>query len=254
MKDIQNQKDTRNIFINKVGVKDLKYPVVLEDRENGKQHTVANVNMFVELPRHYRGTHMSRFVEILNNYHRETIIDNLENLLLEMKRKLDAKVAYIEFEFPYFITKKAPVSKKISQMSYQCKFDGSYGDEFIMEMVVKVPVQTLCPCSKEISDFGAHNQRAYVTINAVYSEFIWLEELIEVAERSGSAELYSLLKREDEKYVTEKAYQNPKFVEDVVRNISSELKGNPRIISYKVEADSMESIHNHNAYAMVKSD
>ena len=254
MKDIQNQKDTRNIFINKVGVKDLKYPVVLEDRENGKQHTVANVSMFVELPRHYRGTHMSRFVEILNNYHRETIIDNLENLLLEMKRKLDAKVAYIEFEFPYFIKKKAPVSEKVSQMSYQCKFDGSYGDDFIMEMVVKVPVQTLCPCSKEISDFGAHNQRSYVTISAVYSEFIWLEELIEVAERAGSTELYSLLKREDEKYVTEKAYQNPQFVEDVVRNISNELKGNPRIISYKVEADSMESIHNHNAYAMVKSD
>ncbi len=253
MKDIQNQKDERNIPINKVGVKNLEYPIMLEDREKGKQNSVAKVSMFVELPHNYRGTHMSRFVEILNLFHRENIIDNLENLLLEMKEKLQAKVAYIELEFPYFIQKKAPVSSQSSLMSYQCSFRAKYSEEFVFEMSVKVPLHTLCPCSKEISEFGAHNQRAYVNASIIFDDFIWLEELIEIVEETGSSQLYSLLKREDEKYVTEKAYKNPKFVEDVVRDISEKLDKDMRIVSYKIEADSIESIHNHNAFAMVKS-
>ena len=251
-KDIQNQKDKREIKINKVGVKGLKYPIVLEDREFGNQNTTANINMYVELPHHYRGTHMSRFVEILNHYHEETIIDNLQNLLAEMKKKLNADVAYIEMEFHYFIKKKAPVSGLESLMSYQCRFDASFGKEFCFEMSATVPVLTLCPCSKEISKFGAHNQRTYVTAKISYKDFVWLEELIEIIEKSGSSELYSLLKREDEKYLTEKSYENPKFVEDVVREVAKKLKNDNRITSYTIEAESIESIHNHNAYAMVK--
>ncbi|MBC8312754.1 MAG: GTP cyclohydrolase I FolE2 [Candidatus Cloacimonetes bacterium] len=252
MKDIQNLSDKRKIGINKVGVNGLKYPIVLEDRKQGKQNTVATINMYVELPHHYRGTHMSRFVEILNNYHEETIVDNIENLLTEMKEKLKANVSYIELKFPYFIKKKAPISGQESLMSYNCQFDAHLEKKFVFEMAVTVPVLTLCPCSKEISESGAHNQRTYVTAKITFDEFIWLEELIEIIEKSGSAEVYSLLKREDEKFLTEKSYQNPKFVEDVVREIAKKLKNNNKITSYKVEAESIESIHNHNAYAMVK--
>lgn len=251
MKDIQNLSDKRKIGINKVGVNGLKYPIVLEDRKQGKQNTVATINMYVELPHHYRGTHMSRFVEILNNYHEETIVDNIENLLTEMKEKLKANVSYIELKFPYFIKKKAPISGQESLMSYNCQFDAHLEKKFVFEMAVTVPVLTLCPCSKEISESGAHNQRTYVTAKITFDEFIWLEELIEIIEKSGSAEVYSLLKREDEKFLTEKSYQNPKFVEDVVREIAKKLKNNNKITSYKVEAESIESIHNHNAYAMV---
>ncbi|MBL7108286.1 MAG: GTP cyclohydrolase I FolE2 [Candidatus Cloacimonetes bacterium] len=252
MKDIQNLSDKRKIDIDKVGVNGLKYPIVLEDRKQGKQNTVATINMYVELPHHYRGTHMSRFVEILNNYHEETIVDNIENLLTEMKEKLKANVSYIELKFPYFIKKKAPISGQESLMSYNCQFDAHLEKKFVFEMAVTVPVLTLCPCSKEISESGAHNQRTYVTAKITFDEFIWLEELIEIIEKSGSAEVYSLLKREDEKFLTEKSYQNPKFVEDVVREIAKKLKNNNKITSYKVEAESIESIHNHNAYAMVK--
>ena len=252
-KDIQNQLDKRKITINKVGVKGLKYPIVLEDRKYGRQNTTATVNMYVELSSNFRGTHMSRFVEILNHYHKETIVDNLENLLSEMKKKLDANVAYIEFEFPYFIKKQAPVSKEESIMSYNCKFNARLGKKFKFEMSATVPVISLCPCSKEISDFGAHNQRTYVTAKIIYNDFVWLEELIEIIEKSGSSEVYSMLKRADEKYITEKSYNNPKFVEDIVREVAKKLKNDKRITSYKVEAESIESIHNHNAYAMLES-
>lgn len=252
--DIQNEKDTRNIPINKVGVKGLKYPVVLQDRNNCNQNSVADINMFVELPHEFRGTHMSRFIEILHHYHKETIIDNLEKLLEEMKKKLSADAAYIEMEFPYFILKEAPVTKESSLMSYTCGFQASMIDEFKLKMFTKVPVISLCPCSKEISDYSAHNQRAYVTITVSYDEFIWLEELIEIAEHAASSPVFSLLKRPDEKYITEQSYDNPKFVEDIARDIAEELKNDKRIIKYTVEAESIESIHNHNAYAMIKSE
>jgi len=250
--DIQNEKDTRNIPINKVGVKGLKYPVVLQDKNNCNQNSVADINMFVELPHEFRGTHMSRFVEILHHYHKETIIDNLEKLLEEMKKKLSADAAYIEMEFPYFILKKAPVTKESSLMSYTCGFKASMIDEFKLKMFTKVPVVSLCPCSKEISDYSAHNQRAYVTITVSYDEFIWLEEVIEIVEHAASSPVFSLLKRPDEKYITEQSYDNPKFVEDIARDIAKKLKNDKRIIKYTVEAESIESIHNHNAYAMIK--
>jgi len=253
LNDIQNQKDTRKIPINKVGVKGLQYPIVLQDRTNGTQNSVADINMYVELPHDFRGTHMSRFVEILHHYHRETIIDNLEKLLAEMKMKLNADVSYLEMEFPYFIKKAAPVTKEESLSSYQCGFNASLGKEFIFEMYATVPVLSLCPCSKEISRYGAHNQRAYVTVNIVYNDFVWLEELIEIIENSASCQIYSLLKRPDEKYVTEKSYDNPKFVEDIAREIAITLKNDSRISKFSIEAESIESIHNHNAYAMIKS-
>jgi len=253
LNDIQNQKDTRKIPINKVGVKGLKYPVVLQDRLNGTQNSVADINMYVELPHDFRGTHMSRFVEILHHYHKETIIDNLEKLLQEMKKRLDADVAYLEMEFPYFIKKAAPVTKEESLSSYQCGFKASLSNEFIFEMYAKVPVLSLCPCSKEISKHGAHNQRAYVTVSILYKDFVWLEELIEIIENSASCEVYSLLKRPDEKYVTEKSYDNPKFVEDIARDIAIALKKDVRISNFNIEAESIESIHNHNAFAMITS-
>jgi len=253
LNDIQNQKDTRKIPINKVGVKGLKYPVVLQDRVNGTQNSVADINMYVELPHDFRGTHMSRFVEILHHYHKETIIDNLEKLLQEMKKRLDANVAYLEMKFPYFIKKAAPVTKEESLSSYQCGFKASLSNEFIFEMYAKVPVLSLCPCSKEISEHGAHNQRAYVTVSILYKDFVWLEELIEIIEKSASCEVYSLLKRPDEKYVTEKSYDNPKFVEDIARDIAIALKKDVRISNFNIEAESIESIHNHNAFAMITS-
>ena len=209
--------------------------------------------MYVELPHNFRGTHMSRFIEILHHYHRDIIIDNLEKLLAEMKQKLDADVAYLEMEFPYFIKKAAPVTKEESLSSYQCGFKTSLSDEFVLEMFAKVPVLSLCPCSKEISEFGAHNQRAYITVGIVYKDFVWLEELIEIIENAASSQVYSLLKRPDEKYVTEKSYDNPKFVEDIARDIAIALKNDSRISKFSIEAESIESIHNHNAYAMIKS-
>ena len=253
LNDIQNQKDTRKIPINKVGVKGLQYPIVLQDRINGTQNSVADINMYVELPHDFRGTHMSRFVEILHHYHRDIIIDNLEKLLAEMKQKLDADVAYLEMKFPYFIKKAAPVTKEESLSSYQCGFNASMSKEFIFEMYATVPVLSLCPCSKEISQYGAHNQRAYITVGIVYKDFVWLEELIEIIENAASCQVYSLLKRPDEKYITEKSYDNPKFVEDIARDIAIALKNDSRISKFSIEAESIESIHNHNAYAMIKS-
>lgn len=250
--DVQKSGDNRKITINKVGLKGLKYPVVLEDRTNGKQHTIASINMYVELPHRYRGTHMSRFIEVLNHYHKETVIDNLENLLAELKLKLNADTAYIELEFYYFMKKRAPVSHQESLISYKCKFKASLAKDFCLELTANVPITTICPCSKEISKRGAHNQRTYVTAAITYKDFIWLEELIEIIEQSGSSQIYSLLKREDEKYVTETAYDNPKFVEDVVREVAQKFSADSRITSYKIEAESVESIHNHNAYAMIE--
>jgi len=168
-----------------------------------------------------------------------------------MKTKLDADVAYLEMEFPYFIKKAAPVTKAESLSSYRCGFNASLGNKFIFEMFAKVPVLSLCPCSKEISENGAHNQRAYITVSILYKDFVWLEELIELVEKSASCEVYSLLKRPDEKYVTEKSYDNPKFVEDIARDIALALKKNVRISNFTVEAESIESIHNHNAFAMI---
>lgn len=252
MPDLQNQTDKRKITIDKVGVKAIKYPIIVSDRTNKIQNTIAEINFYVELPHSNRGTHMSRFVEILNKYHQEDIIFNLDKLLSDIKKSLKADAAYIEIRFPYFILKKAPVSKITSYLNYDCMFRASLSDSFDFRIGVTVPVTTLCPCSREISAYGAHNQRSHVTVLVQYSEFIWLEELIELIESVSSCEIYPLLKRADEKYVTEKAYDNPRFVEDMVRELSVHLNKDKRILHYEIESENFESIHNHSAYAYKK--
>ncbi|HRD00981.1 MAG TPA: GTP cyclohydrolase FolE2 [Candidatus Syntrophosphaera thermopropionivorans] len=248
--DIQSQDDFRQIAIEKVGVKGLSYPIVVDDRENGTQDTVGNINLYVDLHPRRRGIHMSRFIEVLNRYHHDSIIGNLESLLQDLKYIMKAEAAYIDISFPYFIKKLAPISKIPSLMNYQCFFNASFNNAFQFWIGTTVPVTTLCPCSRAISTNGAHNQRALVTIKVRYTEFVWLEELIQIAEASASSPVYPLLKRRDEKYVTENAYANPKFVEDIVREVTQKLEKDPRIIEFIIEVESMESIHNHNAYAM----
>ncbi len=250
--DIQNQVDDRNIPIDKVGVKGICYPIVVSDKKNTIQHTIADINFYVELPHYNRGTHMSRFIEVLNKYHKEDLIFNLENILNAIKKSLKADAAYIEIRFPYFILKKAPVSRIASYLNYECSFKASLTNVYDFWIGTKVPVTSLCPCSKEISANGAHNQRSEVTVFVQYDEFVWLEEIIELIEQSGSCEIYPLLKRADEKYVTEKAYDNPKFVEDIIRDITAKLVSDKRIRHFEIEAENFESIHNHNAYAYKK--
>ena len=251
--DTQNQKDERQIPIDKVGIKKLKFPIAVKDRENEIQHTIATVSMTVDLPKHFKGTHMSRFVEVLQNK-REIHIDSIYGILEEMQNRLNSKSSHIELEFPYFKEKKAPVTKKASLLDYTVRFHAVMNnDKKDLILTVVVPVKTLCPCSKNISKYGAHNQRGEVTVSVRFTDNIWIEEIIEYIEESGSSELFALLKREDEKFVTEKAYENPVFVEDLVRNVVLKLKKNKNIIWYHVEAENFESIHNHNAYAMIES-
>ena len=249
--DMQSGTDTRNITIDKVGVKGIQYPIIVDDRTNGTQHTVAELNIYVELSPHKRGTHMSRFLEVLNRYHEASLISHLDKFLAEVRDTLKADAAYVDIRFPYFVEKQAPVSKISSLLNYQCHFQAGFKDELELWIGVRVPVTTLCPCSKEISEAGAHNQRSEITIQVCYREFVWLEELIELAESAASCPIYPLLKRVDEKYVTEKAYNNPKFVEDIVRELTQKLTADPRITAFHIESDNFESIHNHNAYAMV---
>lgn len=250
LRDIQSEPDYRNIPINKVGVKDIKYPVTVLDRSEGNQHTVARVNMYVNLPHHFRGTHMSRFVEILNRYRNGISTRNVREILDEMKRELDAETSYFEIEFPYFITKSAPVSGEKAKMEYTCRLAASSDDDHYM-LEVRVPVLSLCPCSKEISRFGAHNQRSIMTVQIEAVEKIWIEDIIEIAEASGSSDIYSILKREDEKFITEKSYENPVFVEDMVREAALRLSEKNGILWFSVESENMESIHNHSAYAQI---
>ncbi len=252
MKDVQNRPDARKISIDRVGVKNLSYPVTVLDRANAIQHTVGSISMTVSLPHRFRGTHMSRFVEILNEHHRELHIDRIDDILKKMKERLDAEEASMEVVFPYFMEKSAPASGARSLMEYRCYFQGNLSDRADFVLGVDVPVTTLCPCSKELSKRGAHNQRSQVRIRVRYAGFVWIEELIEVAETSASSPLYALLKRKDEKVVTEHAYNRPMFVEDVVREIAVKLDADSRIVWYSVESENMESIHNHNAYAKVE--
>ena len=253
MIDIQNQKDTRNIDIQKVGVKGIKYPIIVLDRTAGKQPVNATINMYVNLPRHFKGTHMSRFIEILNEFRGQINIRTYQTILEKMREKLHAESAQMEIEFLYFIEKQAPVSKAGSLMEYTCLFAGECSrtkTDFLVGVVV--PVTTVCPCSKEISAMGAHNQRSLVTVKVRFRKFFWIEDLIRLVEQSASGEVYSLLKRVDEKHVTEKAYDNPMFVEDVVRNVAERLNSDPNFTWYSVEAENFESIHNHSAYAYVE--
>lgn len=253
--DVQSSADSRRLAINRVGIKDIRHPVVVKDRSTGVQHTIARFNMYVHLPQHFKGTHMSRFVHILNNHEREISIDSFQDMLREMIELLEAKAGVIEMTFPYFINKAAPVSGVQSLMDYEVTFIGEIHEGKIdMQIKVLVPVTSLCPCSKKISDYGAHNQRSHVTVAVLTREFVWLEELIDIVEDTASCELYGLLKRPDEKYVTEKAYDNPKFVEDMVRDIAVKLNADERIRKYRIESENFESIHNHSAYAMIEHD
>jgi GTP cyclohydrolase I len=250
--DVQSTPDTRRLAIDRVGIKAIRHPARIQERAGGAQHTIAHFSMYVGLPHHFKGTHMSRFVEILNAHEREISPDTFRTMLREMVKKLEAESGHIEMSFPYFVSKKAPVSGVASLMDYEVTFIGDVSaakEEFTLKVLV--PVTSLCPCSKKISDRGAHNQRSHVTIAARINKFVWIEELIDIAENEASCQLYGLLKRPDEKFVTENAYDNPKFVEDMVRDIAAKLNADPRIEGYVVESENFESIHNHSAYAMI---
>jgi GTP cyclohydrolase I len=253
--DVQSSPDTRRLPIDQVGIKDIRHPVRVKDKAEGEQHTIANFNMYVELPHNFKGTHMSRFVEILNNHDIEISVESFKEMLREMTERLNARTGHIEMNFPYFINKSAPVSGVKSLMDYQVSFIGEIRDgKEIMTIKIVIPVTSLCPCSKGISDRGAHNQRSHVTVSVETNAFIWLEELIEMVEKEASCELYGLLKRPDEKYVTERAYDNPKFVEDMVRDVAAKLNDDERIDAFVVESENFESIHNHSAYAKIMRD
>jgi GTP cyclohydrolase I len=252
--DVQNSEDIRQIPIDRVGIKGIRHPIVVKDRAGSEQHTVANFNMYVSLPHNFKGTHMSRFVEILNQHEYEISINTFKIMLKEMIDSLEAESGHIEMVFPYFINKSAPVSGVKSLMDYEVSFIGTIKNEKpCITMKILIPVTSLCPCSRDISDRGAHNQRSHVTLTVKTANFIWIEELIEMVERVASCELYGLLKRPDEKYVTERAYDNPKFVEDMVRDIAIELNKDDRVSAYRVESENFESIHNHSAYAMLSN-
>ncbi len=252
LKDVQSEKDRRNIPINKVGIRDLSYPVSVQDKNHQVQHTIARINMYVDLPHHYRGTHMSRFPEVMSRHNVNLGLHNLEELLDDMKQTFDCETSHIELEFPYFVKRQAPISGMESLMEYPTKISASKGTKMELLVQVSVPVHNLCPCSKEISSEGAHNQRGIITISIRSSKLVWFEELIVIAEESASTPLYALLKREDEKFVTEKAYQNPRFVEDAAREVCLKLNKDTRIDWYSVEVTNFESIHNHNAYAYIE--
>ncbi len=254
--DVQSSVDVRHLAIDRVGIKSIRHPVKVSERGGAVQHTIANFNMYVGLPHQFKGTHMSRFVQILNAHEREISVESFQLMLSEMVERLEARSGVIEMNFPYFVNKAAPVSGVKSLLDYEVTFIGQICEDgqqhFTMKVVI--PVTSLCPCSKEISAYGAHNQRSHVTISARTKGFVWIEELIEIAERQASSELYGLLKRPDEKYVTERAYDNPKFVEDMVRDIAAELNANERVEWYVVESENFESIHNHSAYALIERD
>lgn len=254
--DVQNQADLRKLPIDRVGIKDIRYPVRVVDKSGQIQHTVATFNMYVALPQHFKGTHMSRFIEMLNRQSGELSVENFEEMSREMVQRLDAQAGHIEMRFHYFLNKIAPVSGVPSLLDYEVSFIGQIGADggFAQTTRVVIPVTSLCPCSKQISERGAHNQRSAITLTVSCSEPVWIEDLVRIGETQASCELYGLLKRSDEKYITEKAYDNPKFVEDVVRDVAGALNADSRITAYVVEVENFESIHNHSAYALIASD
>jgi GTP cyclohydrolase IB len=254
MIDVQNQPDHRNIPIDKVGVKNISYPVTVKDKTKGSQRTVATINMYVDLPLDYKGTHMSRFIEILSEYRQQISIESIPKILEEMKRRLNARSAHIEISFPYFIEKEAPVTGSKGLMEYICTFNGALNNGRDLVVGLSVPVTTVCPCSKEISEFGAHNQRGEVRVQLRIKKFIWIEDIITMIEKCASSEVYSVLKRVDEKHVTEQGYQHPMFVEDLVREIATRLQADDNITWFSVDAENFESIHKHSAYASIERD
>jgi GTP cyclohydrolase I len=256
MNDIRHTEDHRHIDIDRVGIKNLVYPLVLRDMKNELQHTTAEINFYVDLPRRLRGTHMSRFVEVLNRFRDEIDLRRIDEILDYTRVRFAADRVHLEVTFPYFVSKKAPVTGSEGLMSYRCTIAASScsGEKCKPKLTVRVPVTAVCPCSKQMADRGAHNQRSVVTLTVSINEFVWLEDLIAMTEKSASFEVYSHLKREDEKHITEHAYDNPAFVEDIVRDVAHRLRSDSRIDWFSVEAENFESIHNHNAYASIERD
>ncbi len=254
MIDTQNQPDFRKIPIDKVGIKGLKYPVKVMDKTKGIQSTVADICMYVDLPHQCKGTHMSRFVEILHSSRTQVSLESLTTILGDMKKNLGAESSHIEITFPYFIEKVSPCVGARGFMDYTCSIFGSLDANNNTDIVLKVavPVTSVCPCSKEISDGGAHNQRGEVLVNTRFKKLIWIENIVDIVERSGSCDIFSVLKRKDEKFVTEKAYNNPKFVEDIARDVAKILMEDENITWFSVSAENYESIHNHSAYAYIE--
>jgi GTP cyclohydrolase I len=252
--DVQGLPDRRRIAINKVGVKDVRYPITLRTPCGGAQNTVANVNMYVSLPADRKGTHMSRFLEILNEYAEGIRPDRLLEMCAKLRERLDAGEAHIEMEFSYFIRKIAPITQSPGLMDYSVRFRASCNGENDFVMSVTAPATSLCPCSKEISEAGAHNQRCMITAEVRCKGFLWIEDLVEILESTASCEVYPVLKRPDEKFVTEEAYRNPKFVEDIVRDLALTLNRDDRILWYHIRSENYESIHAHNAYAEITHD
>lgn len=252
--DIQSSQDERNIPIDKVGVRKVKYPIHVRERDNGPQHTVGEFTLTVDLPREFKGTHMSRFLEVLAEHSHDVCAETMPDIINKLRDRLKAETAHVVVNFTYFREKAAPVTGKKGMMGYLCGFEASGGSEIEFLLNLTVPVTTLCPCSKEISEFGAHNQRGYVTVKVRPTGKLWLEDVIDMIEASGSAQLYPVLKRPDEKFVTEQAYKNPRFVEDMVREVALTFDADDRIASYEIEVENHESIHDHNAYAYLKRD
>lgn len=263
--DIQSTGDLRQVAINKVGVTNVRYPIALRTPGKGDGneflHTVATINMLVSLPHDVKGTHMSRFLEVLNDHHNELSSDTLSLVTQQMHDKLETADAFLEVSFPYFIDKPAPVTGKTGKLDFDVTFelasnsiDGQTKDDFIMTL--KVPATSLCPCSKEISEYGAHNQRCDMTVKVRVADgvHLWIEELFSIVEQCASTQVFSVLKRPDEKWVTERAYENPKFVEDIVRDLAVALNADDRIVWYQCSSENYESIHNHNAYAFIECD
>lgn len=250
--DVQGSSDERKVSIDKVGVKNIRYPIVVKDRSKKAQNTIGMINMYVDLPHHFKGTHMSRFLEVLNQYNGSISVDRVPEILEAMRERLEAETAHFSVTFSYFMEKFAPITGAPGMMAYDCGFDASSGalDDFVLS--VSVPVSTLCPCSREISDRGAHNQRGSVEVKARFEGELWIEEIVEIVEESASCDLFPILKREDEKFVTEKAYDNPRFVEDLLREVAIRLRKDPRIKWFQVHVENFESIHAHNAYAFLE--
>ena len=255
MKDVQKQEDIRNIDIDKVGIKNLLYPVKVLDKSGDYQSTTAKINMYVNLPHQLKGTHMSRFVEMLHIFHSGLSFQSFRTILNNIKKELNAVASYIEITFPYFIKKKSPVSKSVGFMNYECTVIGKSNKDDSLDLILKVsvPINSVCPCSKEISDNGAHNQRGRANVAVRSKKFMWIEDIVKIVESSASSDLYPILKRVDEKFVTEKAFANPKFVEDISRDIALKLKKDSNIIWFEINVENYESIHNHNAYAYIVS-
>ena len=251
--DKQSERDHRELRIDKVGVRNVRFPIQVRDKARSIQNTVATIGMFVDLPKEFKGTHMSRFIEVLNAHGSVIHVENINEILGAMQKKLHAATSHLEIEFPYFMVKRAPASGGEGVMDYTARFDATAcGPDIDFVLTVKANVTTLCPCSKAIARYGAHNQRGLVTVAIRMKKSVWIEDLIAVIESSASSELYALLKRQDEKAVTERAYENPVFVEDLVRNVALKLNAHPQVKWYRVEAENFESIHNHNAYACIE--